>query len=110
MRRWPVRAPRSSRRPLTEAPPILVVGDDGLPVSASDIPGLTINGEINKLASNIAMGRDFAGIHWRSDAEEGLRLGEAVALSILRDQSANYTGEDFEGFTITTFDGKTITV
>jgi hypothetical protein len=56
------------------------------------------------------MGRDFAGIHWRSDAEEGLRLGEAVALSILRDQSENYTGEDFEGFTIATFDGKTITV
>jgi hypothetical protein len=87
------------------------VDDDGSPVSVSDIPGLTINGEINKLASNIAIGRDFAGIHWRSDAEEGLRLGEAVALSILRDQGENYAGEeDFEGFTIATFDGKTITV
>jgi hypothetical protein len=39
-----------------------------------------------------------------------LRLGEAVAISILRDQNNNHTGEDFEGFTITTFDGKTITV
>ena len=80
-----------------------------------DYPGpdkdqITINGEINKIASNIALGRDFAGIHWRSDAQEGLRLGEAVALSVLRDQSGNYVGEEFEGFTITKFDGTTITV
>jgi hypothetical protein len=33
-----------------------------------------------------------------------------VALSVLRNQSENYVGEDFEGFTITTFDGTTITV
>jgi hypothetical protein len=33
-----------------------------------------------------------------------------VAISLLRDQSENYVGEDFEGFTITTFDGNTITV
>jgi membrane-associated phospholipid phosphatase len=71
---------------------------------------ITINGELNKLASNIAQGRDFAGIHWRSDAEEGMRLGEVVAISILRDQSDNYVGEDFEGFRITKFDGATITV
>ena len=49
-------------------------------------------------------------IHWRSDYEWGLRLGEAVAISLLRDQSENYLGEDFEGFTIATFDGTTITV
>ena len=73
-------------------------------------PGLTIGGEIDKLASNIAFGRNFAGIHWRSDAEEGMRLGEAVALSILRDQGDNYPGENFEGFKITKFDGTTVTV
>jgi hypothetical protein len=39
-----------------------------------------------------------------------LRLGEAAALSILRDQSNNYAGENFEGFEITTFDGQTMTV
>jgi hypothetical protein len=69
-----------------------------------------INGEINKLASNIGQARDIAGVHWRSDSDYGLRLGEAVAISILRDQNNNHTGEDFEGFTITTLDGKTITV
>jgi hypothetical protein len=40
----------------------------------------------------------------------GLRLGEAVALSVLRDRTNNYVGEDFEGLTITTFDGTTVTV
>jgi hypothetical protein len=39
-----------------------------------------------------------------------LRLGEAAALGVLRDQSDIYAGENFEGFEITTFDGQTITV
>jgi len=83
--------------------------DGSLPVPVPD-PGLTIGGEIDKLASNIAFGRNFAGIHWRSDAEEGIRLGEAVALSILRDQGDNYPGEIFKGFAITTFDGENLMV
>jgi len=76
----------------------------------TDASDITVNGEINKLASNIGQARDFAGIHWRSDYEQGLLLGEAVALSVLRDQSNNYVGENFAGFTITKFDGTTITV
>jgi hypothetical protein len=36
-------------------------------------------------------------------------LGEAVAISILRDQRHIYN-EPFEGFTFTKFDGTTITV
>ena len=83
--------------------------DGSLPVPVPD-PGLTIGDEIDKLASNIALGRNFAGIHWRSDAEEGIRLGEAVALSILRDQGDNYPGEIFKGFAITTFDGENLMV
>jgi hypothetical protein len=78
--------------------------------TGSDANQITVNGEINKLASNIGQARDFAGIHWRSDYEWGLRLGEAAAISVLRDQSNNYLGEDFRGFTITKFDGTTITV
>jgi hypothetical protein len=35
----------------------------------SDANQITVNGEINKLASNIGQARDFAGIHWRSDYE-----------------------------------------
>jgi hypothetical protein len=39
-----------------------------------------------------------------------LILGEAVALSILRDQGNLYAGEDFTGFTITKFGGTTLVV
>jgi hypothetical protein len=92
---------------------IVTATGDGLslaPYPGADAEQITVNGEIDKLASNIGLARDFAGIHWRSDYERGLRLGEAVALSVLRDQSENYVGENFEGFMITTFDGTTITV
>jgi hypothetical protein len=49
------------------------------------------------------------GIHWRSDAVAGLRLGEAVALSILGDMKECFN-ERFRGFSLTTFDGREITV
>lgn len=72
-------------------------------------PPLTLGGELNKLANNVAIGRNLAGVHWRSDATESLKLGEAVAISILRDQKATYN-EPFNGFTFTRFDGSRITV
>jgi hypothetical protein len=61
-------------------------------LSGADADQITKNGEIDKLASNIGLARDFAGIRWRSDYEWGLRLGEAVAISLLRDQSNDYAG------------------
>ena len=39
-------------------------------------PALTIGGELNKLATNLGVGRNWAGIHWRSDAAASLPLGE----------------------------------
>jgi hypothetical protein len=33
---------------------------------------LTVGGELDKLAGNVSYGRNFAGIHWRSDASAGL--------------------------------------
>jgi hypothetical protein len=92
---------------------IVAASADGLslvPYTGPDAGQITVNGEINKLASNIGQARDFAGIHWRSDYEAGLLLGEAVALSILSDQSNNYAGEGFDGFTIEKFDGTIVTV
>ncbi len=46
---------------------------------------LTLGGEIDKLASNIAYGRQSAGVHYRSDSDGGLQLGESVALEYLLD-------------------------
>jgi hypothetical protein len=82
---------------------------DGLSLEAYHGPTLTVRGELNKLASNVATGRNIAGMHWRSDSLESMRLGEKVAISILRDQRACYN-EKFNGFTFTKFDGTTITV
>ena len=70
---------------------------------------LTVGGELNKLATNIALGRDAAGVHWRTDSIEGLKLGEAVALCLLADRKALYK-EPNSGFTLTKFDGETITI
>ncbi len=56
-----------------------------------------------------AMGRDFAGVHFRSDCFEGMLLGEKIALSVLKDEG--YTNnENFKGYIVTKFDGKTVTV
>ncbi len=78
-----------------------------VPYSGSE--NLTIGGELNKLASNIALARNTSGVHWRSDATESLKLGEALAISILHDQKHCYY-ENFNGFSLTKFDGTTITV
>jgi hypothetical protein len=82
---------------------------DGLSLLPYRGPALTGGGELNKLASNIALGRDAAGVHWRSDGIEGTKLGEAVTIGILRDLRGIYH-EDFQGFSFTKFDGTSITI
>jgi hypothetical protein len=93
----------------TVIPDPLVPATDGLSLAPYSGPELTVGGELNKLAANIPMGRNFGGIHWRSDYTESLKLGEAVAISVLRDQRLTYR-ENFGGFTFTKFDGTTVTV
>ena len=90
----------------------MVASDDGqslVPYTGSDAGQITVGGELNKLANNVALGRDMAGVHWRSDAKQGLLLGERVTVNILRDQRLTYN-EPFSGFTFTRFDGVPITV
>jgi hypothetical protein len=70
---------------------------------------LTVGGEVNKLAFNIAIGRNFAGIHYRSDAMAGFRLGEEVAIAKLQDL-VNTLTEDFEGFRFTRLDGTPVQI
>jgi hypothetical protein len=90
----------------------VVATDDGsalVPYTGADAGQLTVGGELNKLAANIAVGRNIAGVHWRSDYVESLKLGEALAISVLKDQKLTYD-ETFDGFTFTRFDGTKITV
>jgi hypothetical protein len=63
-----------------------------------------VGDEINKLAFNIAMSRNWAGIHYRSDCDAGLRVGEDVGISILQDLACTYT-EDFKGFSFKRLSG-----
>jgi hypothetical protein len=70
---------------------------------------MTVHGELNKLASNIAQGRNIAGVHWRSDAVESMLLGEAATISMLRDLRNTLT-EPFNGFTFFKFDGSLVTL
>jgi len=88
--------------------PVIVSRDGKCLLPYSDI-SLTVGGELNKLASNISLGRDFAGVHWRSDGTEGLKLGEAVAIGILQDYRMTFN-EEFSGFSLTKFDGTTIII
>ena len=90
----------------------LTASTDGLsllPYTGADAGQITVGGELNKIAANIAIGRNHAAVHWRSDYEASLPLGEAIAISVLRDQRPTYN-EKFQGFTFTKFDGTKITV
>jgi hypothetical protein len=87
----------------------VVPGPDGRSLHPYGGPALTVGGELNKLAFNVAYGRNFAGVHWRSDTRAGLALGEKVAESMLSDLRRTVT-EEFSGFTFTRFDGSKATV
>ncbi len=74
-----------------------------------DAGSLTVNGELHKLAHNISFGHGIhAGIHWRSDTETSIQLGEAVALSYLQDRARTYN-EHFR-ISLTKVDGTTATI
>lgn len=87
----------------------VIPSEDGSTLNGLNGVTLTVGGELNKLASNIAYGRDTAGMHWRSDEVAGLRLGETVAISVLQDFNATFN-ERFDGFSLTKFDGTPIQI
>lgn len=77
---------------------------DGLSLVSCSHLAPTVGNELNKLAFNICCGRDFAGIHYRTDATGGLALGEQVAITVLQDL-AQTLSEEFAGFQFHRFDG-----
>ena len=79
------------------------------PYAGADAGMLTVNGELHKLAHNISFGHGIhAGIHWRSDTDFSIRLGEAVALSVLADQIHTY--KEKASIDIVRVDGATVTI
>ncbi|MEY4575880.1 MAG: hypothetical protein RL701_583 [Pseudomonadota bacterium] len=72
-------------------------------------PPLTIGGELNKLATNIGLGRNWLGVHWRSDAAVSLPHAEEIAFGILRDERPTFV-ESFDGFKVSRYDGTIISI
>lgn len=69
---------------------------------------LTVEGELNKLASNISIGRNWAGVHYFSDYYESILLGEQIAIGILEEQKLMFN-ENFS-MSISKFNGETIRI
>jgi hypothetical protein len=90
---------------------VFQTSEDGfslVPYNGSDAAQLTVGGEMNKVAANIAIGRNHAAVHWRYDYVDSVTLGEAVAISMLKDM-AHCWNEPFNGFSFTKFDGTRVT-
>ena len=92
-----------------EIPSPVMANADGTALQSYVGEPLTVGHELNKLAANVSIGRDAAGVHWRSDSIEGMLLGEAIAIDVLRDLRFGYY-EEFDGFNLTKFDGTKITI
>jgi hypothetical protein len=88
---------------------------DGAPIKyakfvpEADQPGpccpLTLEGELNKLAANISIGRNMAGVHYFSDYYDSVRMGEEIAIGILEEQALCYRTDPFV-LSVPTFDGE----
>jgi hypothetical protein len=70
---------------------------------------LTLEGELNKLAANISIGRDMAGVHYFTDYYDSVRMGEAIALSILEEQALTYLTDPCV-MSVPTFDGSVVRI
>ena len=99
----------------------LASGDTRIAFRAPDLPStgnlvshtpdqfLTLEGELNKLAANISIGRDMAGVHYFSDYYDSLRMGEQVAIGILEEQALTYSTDPFV-LSVPTFDGDVVRI
>lgn len=79
------------------------------PYSGADADRMTVGGELNKLASNVAMGRSMGGVHWRTDNTRSLRLGEQITIEILKKRTAEYF-ERPVSLSFRSFDGDWVSV
>lgn len=70
---------------------------------------LTLEGELNKLAANISIGRNMAGVHYFTDYYDSVRMGEEIALGILEEQALTYLTDPFV-LSIPTFDGDVVRI
>ncbi|MEL6709424.1 MAG: bromoperoxidase [Pseudomonadota bacterium] len=65
---------------------------------------LILEGELNKLAANISIGRNMAGVHYFTDYYDSVRMGEEIAIGMLEEQAIGYPTDPFV-MSVPTFDG-----
>ncbi|MEM8948985.1 MAG: bromoperoxidase [Pseudomonadota bacterium] len=70
---------------------------------------LRVGDELNKLAANISIARNMAGVHYYSDYIDSLRMGEEIAIGVLQEQSITYPKDPFQ-VSLTSFDGKRVII
>jgi hypothetical protein len=90
----------------------LIANADGTALQAyagADAGQMTVGGELNKLAGNISLFRNAAGVHWRADHTESILLGEQVAIQLLQEMSLTFN-EDGAFFQFTRFTGGTVRI
>lgn len=88
--------------------------------AGADADDVTVEGELNKIACNVAMGRSMGGVHWRTDNTRSMRLGEQIAAELLRSESLDYAERrlggspptwsfrSFNGNDVLIFDGRVV--
>jgi len=76
--------------------------------TGADGASLTVEGELNKLASNVAMGRSMGGVHFRTDNTRSLGLGELVTTFWLSNFVNTY--REAPTFAFNSFDGAKVSI
>lgn len=100
-RPWPVQAVHS------------LDGDSLVNYTDGSTTGMTVVSELDKLAANVSLGRDWAGVHYRCDGNCGIDLGEQYAITYLVDKAKEYhetLSGLFPGFVLEKFDGSKVRI
>ena len=93
-----VRVLKAMFNPNFVIPEPVEASDDGLSLQPWKGEPLTMGGELNKLAFNMAFGRDTAGVHFRRDEIEGIVLGEFADSAPAGNYSAPTGDASIEGY------------
>lgn len=87
-----------------------VPNDNGTDLQVIDSAPLTLRGELNKLAANISIGRNWAGVHYFTDYSQSMLLGEEIAIGLLEEQMLTYNTAEKFSMTLTKFNGDKIQI
>jgi hypothetical protein len=86
-------------------------GDSLTPYTDADHNEITVLSEIDKLCSNVSLGRSWSSVHYRSDDIEGMLLGEQIAIAWMADNLSSTVENWLDGkipkISFTKFDGTT---